>query len=55
MQEDKTKSYIISEKLKYLGLGSIIGLVLSLNNNPTLYVAGFVLLTIVLGVWLKKK
>ena len=53
----KPENYILSQRFKYLALGSIAGFILALNEHPIDYylVAGFVILTIILGWWIKRR
>ena len=51
------KNYVISQRLAYLGLGSLVGFVLALNKKPLSYymIIGFVLVAIVISEYFRRK
>ena len=53
----KPESYILSQRFKYLALGSIVGFFLALNESPLDYylVIGFLILCCVLMWWVKRR
>lgn len=51
------KNYVISQRLAYLGLGSVVGFAIALNKKPLSYymILGFVLLAVVISEYFKRK
>jgi len=51
------KNYVISQRLAYLGLGSLVGFVIALNKTPLNYymILGFVLLVIITSEYFRRK
>ena len=51
------KNYVISQRLAYLGLGSLVGFAIALNKKPLSYymILGFVLLVIVVSEYFRRK
>ncbi len=52
-----SKNFILSQKFRYLGFGAIIGFIFALNESPLDYylLIGFVVLTIILEWWIKRR
>ena len=51
------KNYVISQRLAYLGLGSLVGFAIALNKKPLGYymIIGFVLLAVVISEYFRRK
>ena len=51
------KNYVVSQRIAYLGLGSLVGFAIALNKKPLGYymIMGFVLLVIVISEYFKRR
>ena len=51
------KNYVISQRISYLGMGSLVGFTIALNKKPLSYymIIGFVLLVIVISEYFRRK
>jgi len=51
------KYYVISQRIAYLGLGSLVGFVLALNKKPLSYymILVFVLFAIIISEYFRRK
>lgn len=51
------KNYIIGERLRYLGLGAVVGFIIALNKSPVreALIIALVLATIIFTYWFKRK
>ena len=51
------KNYVISQRISYLGIGSLAGFVIALNEEPLSYymILGFILLAIVISEYFRRK
>jgi len=53
----KSKNYILSQRVTYLGLGAAVGFLFALNEYPLNYIMTgiFILITVVLSYYFNKK
>jgi len=51
------KNYVLSQRMAYLGLGSLVGFAIALNKKPLGYymILGFVLLAIIISEYFRRK
>ena len=51
------KNYVISQRLAYLGMGSIVGYFIAQNKEPLSYymIVGFVLFAIIISEYFRRK